>query len=89
MNKTQEWAKARKKLKVIYEDKEITSCELGFKDCWHNNALGFHHRHKRKFYYSCPELLGEFNQTILCCNNCHDKVEDNRKLNRIIFKKLR
>ena len=31
MSKEKEWAKARKKLKVIYEEKGITTCELRIK----------------------------------------------------------
>ena len=81
--KTQEWAKARKKLKVIYEDKEITNCELRFKGCWVNNALSFAHRHKRKWYLDHPELLGEFKQTVLACIPCHDIIEDDKEMCRV------
>lgn len=89
MSKEKEWAKARKKLKVIYEEKGITTCELGLECCWVNNALGFAHRHKRKWYLDHPELLGEFNQTILACNSCHDIIEDDKELTEEYFKKLR
>jgi len=89
MNKVKEWTIARNKLKEIYFDKGITTCELRLKGCWINNALSFHHRRKRIEYYSCPEKLGEFNETILCCINCHQKVENDRELTRKVFKQLR
>ncbi|MEA2113518.1 MAG: hypothetical protein U9P63_02575 [Patescibacteria group bacterium] len=89
ISKIKEWEIARKKLKIEYENRGITTCELRFKGCWRNNALGFHHRHKRLWYYSKPELLGDFDQTILCCNNCHQKIENDRELNRETFKRLR
>ena len=90
MSKEKEWAKARKKLKVIYEEKGITTCELRFKGkCWRNNALSFAHRHKRKWYLDHPELLGEFKQTVLACIPCHDIIEDDKELTEEVFKKLR
>ena len=89
MSKVKEWEIARNKLKEIYEDKGITNCEVRLNGCWINNGLSFHHRHKRIWYYSQPELLGEFNQTILVCPVCHQRIENDRELNRKIFKQLR
>lgn len=89
MSKEKEWAKARKKLKVIYEEKGITKCELRFGCCWKNNALSFAHRHKRNWYLDKPELLGEFKQTVLACIPCHDIIEDDKELTEEVFKKLR
>jgi|TARA_R100000501_G_C2569793_1_gene77092 hypothetical protein len=89
MSKVKEWAKARKKLKLIYEDKGITSCEIKLVGCWRNNGLSFAHRKKRIEYYSCPEKLGEFNETLLACCNCHDKIENDKELTAKLFKQLR
>ena len=88
-NRTKEWIEARKKLVVLYKSKRITKCEVGFEGCWKNNALGFAHRHKRSFYLDCPELLGSFEQTILACNPCHDRIEYDRDLTEKVFLKLR
>ena len=77
------------KLKKIYLKKGITSCELKFEGCWRDNGLSFAHRHKRIFYKSHPELLEDFNQTILACVWCHQKIEYNRKLTEEKFNKLR
>lgn len=83
------WEKERKKLKIEFEEKGIIYCELQFKGCWRTNALTFAHRHKRIFYRSQPELLGDFNQVILACTHCHDIIENDKKLTEEVFKQLR
>lgn len=82
---------ANKILKWIYNDYGITNCELRFKDCLFNNFLTFAHRHKRDWYKSKEniKLLSDFNQTILACQSCHRKIEDNKKLSEEMFEKLR
>ena len=89
-----EWESYKRKLKKIYLEKEITTCEVREKtkerNCLRNWALSFHHRHKRNFYYRHNRtLLGEFNQTLLVCQNCHDLLENNPLLTRYYFNKLR
>lgn len=88
-NRVKEWTIARAKLKPIYEKKGITTCEIRLIGCKINNFLGFAHRHKRRWYYSQPELLGAFNQTLLGCNHCHDIIEDDKEATELLFKKLR
>lgn len=85
MGKQNEWRKARKKLKIIYEKKQITICELRFNGCWGNNALSFAHRYKR----SDPRCEHTFEGTILACIPCHGKIEYDRDLTEKMFKKLR
>jgi hypothetical protein len=87
--KTLAWNKDRAKLKLIYAEKGITTCELNFAGCWVNNALSFAHHHKRNWYLTCPELLGSFNETILACNPCHSLLEVNKELTDTMFNKLR
>jgi hypothetical protein len=77
------------KLKRIYVEKDITVCELKFENCWRDNGLSWAHRHKRIFYKSRPELLEDFNQTILACIECHQKIERSRELTKEMFIKLR
>jgi len=89
MSKIKEWETARKKLKIEYENRGIVVCELRFKGCWINNGLSFHHKRKRIEYYGCPERIGYFNETILCCVSCHQKIENDRELTREVFKRLR
>jgi len=80
---------ANKFLKEIYIDKEITTCELGFTGCTHNNFLSFAHRHKREWYRKYPELLYYFNETILACVKCHDIIEVSKGLTEKVFNHLR
>lgn len=77
------------KLKKIYEDKGITRCELKLPGCWDDETLGWHHRHKRGWYRLQQDKLAEFNHTILCCTNCHQKVEFDRTKSSEEFQKLR
>jgi len=87
--KTKAWKKIIPKLKKEFEAKGITSCELRFDGCWINNALSFAHRHKRHWYNTRPHLLGNFNQIILTCIPCHQKIEYNLDLTKEVFVKLR
>lgn len=85
MGKGEIWTKQRKKLKVEYEDKGITTCELRLEGCWNDNALGFAHRYKR----SDPRCEHDFNGTVLACNPCHQKIEYDWELTEKMFDKLR
>lgn len=68
--KTKAWDRIRKKLIERFQDAGITTCELQYSGCWHDNALGFAHRKKRRF---CTEE--ELWKCVLCCTNCHQKIE--------------
>lgn len=78
-----------KKLKEIYLDKGITTCEARLDRCMKTFAMSFHHKEKRVFYKKTPELLAEFNQTILVCANCHGLLERDRELHYKVFQELR
>ena len=82
MGKVGIWIKQRAKLKVEYEDRGITTCELRFEGCWFDNALGFAHRYKR----GDPRCEHTFEGTLLACNPCHDKIEYDRQLTEKMFK---
>jgi hypothetical protein len=96
MNRTQLWAKVRKKLKKEFEERGIISCEM----CSSTFNLSFAHRDKRRRYYSRiegkeEEELGKFeNVLLLCCGGngkegCHQKIEKSRELTLEVFNKLR
>lgn len=80
--KTNEWNKARIKLKKIYERKGITTCEIRLPGCWYDNALSFAHRYKR----NDPRCEHTFKRTILACVPCHDQIEYDSKLTEKMFK---
>jgi len=77
------------KLKKIYLDKETTTCELRLSGCKNNMFLGFAHRHKRRWYKLKPSLLADYNQTVLACQPCHDRIEYNKSLTEDVFLRLR
>ncbi len=68
LSKVQIWNKARKELKVQFEEAGITRCELRLPDCTPNNYLGFAHTTKRRD-------VKDLKKVVLSCANCHSKVE--------------
>jgi hypothetical protein len=80
---------ANKILKEKYQEKGISSCEIRFDCCLGSFTCGFAHRHKRNWYYGKPELLSSFNQTVLACSNCHNRIENSKELTEFVFNKLR
>lgn len=79
---------ANKKLKGIYFEKGIITCELRFKGCTRDWGLSFAHKHKR-YWYHTREGLDSFEETILACLNCHNIIEGNEELTNQLFKELR
>ena len=86
---TQKNIEANKKLKEIYESKGIQKCELQFEDCMGTWGLGFAHKEKRWEYIKHPEKLSDFNETILACTMCHNRIENDKELTSYVFEKLR
>lgn len=90
MNRTAQWAQSRQKLWELYRNKGINTCELRLNDrCTFYYSKGFAHRHKRRWYYDKPDLLGDFSHTIMACNSCHNIIEYNKALTEEVFKQLR
>jgi hypothetical protein len=87
--KVDEWAIIRNRLKQEFEERGMTRCEFRLKGCLIDNFLGFAHRHKREWYYNQPELLGDFKQVAVACQNCHDLIEIDKALTEQLFLKLR
>ncbi len=83
--KTKSWERARRKLKKIYADIGITTCEIRFPGCKNNNFLTFAHRYKRRD----PRCKHDLNGTVLACIYCHNKIEYNRELSEKMFERLR
>lgn len=68
--KTKAWAKARAELKVEFQRKGITTCEIKMAGCYNNNALSFAHIDKRRYLAE-----GELKAVVLACIPCHNIVE--------------
>lgn len=85
-------AKANRKLKKEYMNRGYTGqgvCEARLEGCQRTFGVGYAHKHKRVYYYSKPELLSSYNETILACTNCHNKMENYKELTLKLFKELR
>lgn len=69
----------------MFIEKGITYCEK----CGSDFGLSFAHFHKRIWYRSQPEKLWDFNQVLLLCLRCHEKIEYDKELTKKIFIDLR
>lgn len=78
---------ANRKLKIIFSGTKY--CEIKLPGCLGNWLLQFCHRHKRIWYYTKPELLSDRNQVVIGCQNCHEKIENDKKLTEEVFHLLR
>jgi hypothetical protein len=87
MNWTKQWEKDRRKLKTIFQDKGIVTCEIRKPGCKYDNYLSFAHAHKRDWYKTRgnEELLGDFNQVLLACIPCHDNIENDKEETKRLF----
>lgn len=81
--------KANRLLKIMFESKGITYCELRLDGCLGTFALSFAHRHKRHWYRGQLEKLHDFQQVALSCIKCHEIIEKDSELTEKIFKELR
>lgn len=89
-----EWGRIRKEIKKTFEEKGITTCEIMFPNiCKYDNFLSFAHRHKRIWYdmreNKDKNLLGSFNQVILACTPCHERMETDKEITEMLFNGLR
>jgi hypothetical protein len=81
--------RANLKLKKLFEENDIRSCEINLPGCMKTFALSWHHRHKRIWYRSQPEKLSEWKQAILSCAKCHHFAEQDAEFTEEIFLRLR
>lgn len=89
MNKTAIWQRERKKIIQIFLEKGITGCEIRLNGCKGQLFCGIAHRKQRSEYYKNPEELSDFNECLLACQPCHEKIDHNKKLKEEMFKRLR
>ena len=80
---------ANKILKDKYYLLGVNSCEIKLQGCLGGFTIAPAHRHRRWFYIKQPELLSDINQSVLACQNCHEKIDNNKELLEKVFDKLR
>lgn len=80
-----------KKLREKYIELGVANnrCEIVLTGCLLTWPLAFAHRHRRWWYTKKQEMLSEYNQTIIACQFCHDKIDCNQKLLEEVFNRLR
>ena len=80
---------ARKRIAEIAEEKGLNHCELRFSGCTGSWPLAPAHKNKRNYYQGDVEKLSDFKQWVVACTSCHDRIENNKELTKIVFEKLR
>ena len=78
--KTVAWSETRAQLKPRFLIAGITTCELKYDGCWRDNALSFCHSRKRRNITTQEQL----EEVILGCTPCHDRLEVNPEMERIV-----
>lgn len=84
--------KARKLIGQKCEELGLNYCEIGFnKDvtCMRSWPLAPAHKHKRAWYKGDIELLADYNEWVVACQVCHDRIEHDEALTLKVFRKLR
>jgi len=90
VSKEDQWARARARLKVVYQSHNITSCEYVDKDgkrCGSKDELTFAHIDKRKEL--TPEEIASYFCTLLLCTKHHQMIENDREETDRLFSILR
>ena len=65
-------------------------CEAQIDENCHGGMfLTVAHRHKRSWYYKCPEKLTDIKQIAIFCVYCHDYLEHRREKHEEVFMRLR
>ena len=80
---------ANKRLKEVFENTNIRSCEIKMEGCLGNWTLAFCHRHPRLWYNGDVEKLSDYKQVIIGCVSCHEKIDRDNDLLEKVFNKLR
>lgn len=84
--KTKMAIKANQIIKKRFVELDIKFCEVKLSECFINYELHPAHRKKRIEYKAIDELT-DMNEVLLCCNNCHIKIEGDRKLTEKVFER--
>lgn len=89
-------AKANRKIKQMWIDKDIRFCEvcpvlaeMGYLDWKCLQASSNAHRRGRVDYRSDPEKLWDFNQVVRACMKAHRFIDEHQDIREEVFKKLR
>ena len=73
----------------ICEERSLRRCEINFAGCLVTWALAPAHKNKRIWYKGNAELLADYDQWVVACQMCHDKIEHDRELTLKVFARLR
>lgn len=91
IGKTGRWKIAAKnKIKRMFFDHEIRTCEIKLEKCTGQMFATPAHRHKQEWYnYRPHDLYSSYSQVMWACCSCHQQIEYDAELTEEIFIKLR
>ena len=69
------------KVQKMFFEKDMIRCEK----CNTSEWLSFAHRHKRRWYLNKGDLINDFNQILLLCVPCHERIERSKTLTEELF----
>ncbi len=81
--------RANRRIAEMWQEKKIFWCEIELEGCLQTWTLQNCHRHKRLWYKHNQKLLYDYKQVIKGCQNCHNKIENNKELTELTFQELR
>ena len=81
--------KSRKIIAEICEQKGLNYCEVRLEGCMGTFGIAPAHRHRRGYYQGNPERLADFNEWVVACQYCHQKIDSNQELLEQTFERLR
>lgn len=80
---------ARKKIALICEEENLTTCEICLPGCMGTFGVAPAHKHKRVYYNGDIDMLSDINEWVVACQYCHTIIEDDKELTKQIFDELR
>ena len=71
------------------EELGLERCEVLLLGCTGTFGIAPAHKHKRIWYKGSVEKLADYNEWVVDCWNCHDRMEVNKQMTLDIFERLR
>ena len=80
---------ARDKIAEIARQHNLTSCEIKLEGCMGTFGVAPAHKHRRGWYKGDVEKLSDYNEWVVGCNYCHEKIDADQGLLEETFNRLR
>ena len=81
--------KSRRMIADQCEAMGLERCEIQSPGCMVTFGVAPAHKHKRIWYHGDTNLLARYDEWVVACQFCHDKIEISRELTEEVFRRLR